>query len=64
MIFSVFAVGVSTSVEPNLFGLAVDMILAEKFTCKFEVYREVVLIAGVFGRFTVKHNQNNFLLYA
>lgn len=62
--FSVFAVGVSTSVVPNFLCPVVDMILAEKFTCNVEVHKEVLLIEGVNGIFTVKHNQNNAVLYA
>lgn len=57
MMFSGFAVGVPTSVVPNLFGPVVDMILAEKFTCNFEVHKEVLLTAGVLGIYTVKHYQ-------
>lgn len=56
MKYSVFAVGVSVSVVPNVFGsVVVDMI--------FEVHKEV-LVAGVLGIFTVRHNQNNAVLYA
>lgn len=56
MMFSGFAFGVPTSVV-NLFGPVVDMILAEKFTCNFEVYKEVLLTAGVLGIYIVKHYQ-------
>lgn len=51
MTFSVFAVGVSTYVVPNLLGPVVDKILAEKFICNFEVHKEAVLTAGVLGTF-------------
>lgn len=61
MKYSVFAVGVSVSVVPNVFGpVVVDMILAKNFVCIFEE----VLVAGVLGIFTVRHNQNNAVLYA
>lgn len=64
MKYSVFAVGVSVSVVPNVFGsVVVDMILAKNFVCIFEVHKEV-LVAGVLGIFTVRHNQNNAVLYA
>lgn len=64
MIISGFAIGVQTSVVPNLFGPVVDMILAEKFTCNFEVHKEVLFIPGVLGIYTVKHYQNSAVLYA
>lgn len=64
MKYSVFAVGVSVSVVPNVFGpVVVDMILAKNFVCIFEVHKEV-LVAGVLGIFTVRHNQNIAVLYA
>lgn len=64
MTFSVFAVGVSTYVVPNLFGPVVDKILAEKFTYNFEVHKEAVLTAGVLGIYAIKYYQENALINA
>lgn len=64
MIFSVFDVGISGSVVPNIFGPVVPVILAEDFVCIVEVHKEVLLIAGVLGIYAMKYYQDNSLIYA